>query len=191
MMKWKEYKLDDIFKKVSTKKIPLQKRDCPAYPTNQYSIPARTAATENQGLSCYVPASSCTVLSNKLSVSANGNFCVFWQDSDFTILQDAYALDGKGFELSEDIALYFITVLMFFFSEKYDWNNKAGWEKLKNETIPLPVKEDSLSSKKPVDEIDWEYIQNYIKEIKEIYHTQLEKYTKHVFPDVEKATARA
>lgn len=156
---WKEFKLDEILQKVNTVKIPLKKGDCPTIPTATYIIPARTATVSSQGLSCYVPADFCTVLKNKISVSANGDFCAFWHDSNFTILQDAYALEGKGFELTEKIALFLISIMTHSFSQKYNWNNKPGWEKLRNETIKLPVKES--------EEINWEYMQERISELEQ------------------------
>lgn len=165
---WKEFRLDDIFKKVDTVKIPLKKGDCPVVPTELYTIPARTATANNHGLSCYVPAELCTVLKNKISVSANGDFCAFWHDSDFTILQDAYALEGKNFELTEKIALFLISIMMHSFSSKYNWNNKSGWEKLKNDVIKLPVKETG--------EIYWEYMQERITELEQERITELEQY---------------
>ena len=165
---WKEFKLDEILQKVNTIKIPLKKGECPTIPTVTYIIPARTATVSNQGLSCYVPVDSCTVLKNKISVSANGDFCAFWHDSNFTILQDAYALEGKGFELTEKIALFLISIMTHSFSQKYNWNNKAGWEKLRNETIKLPVKES--------EEIDWDYMQERIAELEQERIAKLEQY---------------
>ena len=165
---WKEFKLDEILQKVNTVKIPLKKGECPTIPTSTYIIPARTATVSNQGLSCYVPVDSCTVLKNKISVSANGDFCAFWHDSNFTILQDAYALEGKGFELTEKIVLFLISIMTHSFSQKYNWNNKAGWEKLRNEAIKLPVKES--------EEIDWDYMQEHIAKLEQEHIAELEQY---------------
>ena len=165
---WKEFKLDEILQKVNTVKIPLKKGECPTIPTSTYIIPARTATVSNQGLSCYVPVDSCTVLKNKISISANGDFCAFWHDSNFTILQDAYALEGKGFELTEKIVLFLISIMTHSFSQKYNWNNKAGWEKLRNEAIKLPVKES--------EEIDRDYMQEHIAELEQEHIAELEQY---------------
>ena len=165
---WKNFRLDEILQRVDVMKIPLKKGDCSTSPTSEYSIPARTATTNNQGLSCYVPASVCTILKNKISVSANGDFCAFWHDSDFTILQDSYALEGKGFELTESVALFLISLMTHCFAQKYNWNNKSGWEKLRNEIIPLPVTEK--------EEIDWDYMQERIEELEQERIEELEQY---------------
>ena len=148
---WNEFKLGDILRKIDTQKILLKKRECSPIKTKEYNLPARTATTQNHGLSCYIPRDCATVLNNCISVSANGDYCAFWHDSEFTILQDSYALQGNGFELTEKIALFLISCMDRAFSSKYNWNNKSGWEKLRNETIKLPVTES--------EEIDWEYMQ--------------------------------
>ena len=165
---WMEFKLDDILKKVDTVKIPLKKGDCPEVPMGDYTIPARTATTKNQGLSCYVPRQCATVLKNKISVSANGDFSAFWHDDEFTILQDSYALDGNGFELSEKTALFIISAMYRALSVKYNWNNKSSWNKIKELEISLPVKE--------TEEIDWQYMEERIAELERERIAELERY---------------
>lgn len=115
---------------VKTNKINIKKGDCPNNPTGKYILPARTATAQNQGLSCYVPINNATILKNKISVSANGDYCAFWHNADFTILQDSYALDGKDFELNSGRALFIISQMNCALKNKYNWANKSGWEKL-------------------------------------------------------------
>lgn len=136
---FKKFLICDVLKKIETKKIYIKKSDCSPFYTNEFNLPARTATTENQGLNCFVPQNIATVLKNKISVSANGDFCAFYHDTEFTILQDSYALDGKGFELNKKRALYIITSMYKALKNKYNWNNKSGWEKIKNELISLPI----------------------------------------------------
>ena len=138
MARFKEYRLGDILQKIETNKLSVKKSDCPSAPDDTHTLPARTATTNNQGLSCFVNSAGATVINNAISVSANGDYCAFWHDSDFTILQDAYALQGKNITLTEQNALYLISAMDKAFQNKYNWNNKSGWNKLKNEAISLP-----------------------------------------------------
>lgn len=165
---WKEFKLGNILQKVDTRKILLKKSECSPIRTEEYNLPARTATAQNHGLSCYVPRDCATVLKDCISVSANGDYCAFWHDSEFTILQDSYALQGNGFKLTEKISLFLISCMDRAFSSKYNWNNKSGWEKLRNETIKLPVTES--------EEIDWNYMQERITELEQERITELEQY---------------
>ena len=52
-------------------------------------------------------------------------------------------------------------------STKYNWNNKSGWEKVRNEIIKLPVKES--------EEIDWDYMEERITELEQERITELEQ----------------
>lgn len=181
----KEFKLNDILEKADTKKIPLKKNECSVFKTKEYDIPARTATTQKQGLSCFVPRDKCTVLKNMISVSANGDYCAFYHDTDFTILQDSYALKGRGYELNETIALYLISAMKRTLGDRYNWNNKSGWEKIKNEVISLPTltNPDNTPVIDPAHKYhpegyipDWEYMQDYIKELEQDYIKELEQY---------------
>lgn len=93
---------------------------------------------------------------NCISVAANGDAPAFYQPHDFTILQDAYVLKFKGEELSDLHYLYFVSLLQKILT-KFDWNNKSGWEKVKQEKIELPINKDGT--------IAFEFMENYIKEL--------------------------
>ena len=164
----KNFLIDDVLQKVDTKRISLKKGDCSDVYTDKYNLPARTASIQNQGLTCYVPREVATVLKNKISVSANGDFYAFYHDNDFTILQDAYALEGKGLELNKYIGLYIVTVLVKVLKVTYNWANKSGWNKIRREYIPLPVKEEYVDKgipKNACEAIDFEYIEKYIADL--------------------------
>ena len=141
---------------VKTNKINIKKGDCPNNPTGKYILPARTATAQNQGLSCYIPINNATILKNKISVSANGDYCAFWHNADFTILQDSYALDGKDFELNSGRALFIISQMNCALKNKYSWANKSGWEKIRNECIELPINNG---------EIDFDFMENFVAEL--------------------------
>ena len=181
----KEFLIDDILSRVNTKKIPLKKSECSTCKTEEFEIPARTATTQNQGLSCYVPRDCATVLKNKISVSANGDYCAFWHDEEFTILQDSYALEGKYHVLNSETALYIISAMHKALAPKYNWNNKSGWEKIRKEVISLPVLIDAETNQPKTDETrqyhkdgyipDWEYMQERIKELEQERIKELEQ----------------
>ena len=168
-VEWGKFKIEDVLEKVETKKINLKKGDCPEYPSGEYILPARTATTQNHGLSCYVPINSGTVLKNKISVSANGDYCAFWHSIEFTILQDSYALKGKGFELNGLRALFIISQMDSVLMPKYNWANKSRWEKIKEEYIKLP---------KVGDLIDFDFMEKFIAELEAERVAELAAYLK-------------
>lgn len=139
----------------------------PKEASGDYNLPAITCTTQNNGISCYVPREKATIFKNCISVAANGDAPAFYQPHDFTILQDAYVLKFKGEELSDLHYLYFVSLLQKILT-KFDWNNKSGWEKVKQEKIELPISKDGT--------IAFEFMENYIKELEAERIKELEAY---------------
>lgn len=139
----------------------------PKEASGDYNLPAITCTTQNNGIACYVPREKATIFKNCISVAANGDAPAFYQQHDFTILQDAYVLKFKGEELSDLHYLYFVSLLQKILT-KFDWNNKSGWEKVKQEKIEIPINKDST--------IAFEFMENYIKELEAERIKELEAY---------------
>lgn len=116
----------------------------PNYSSDEFSLPALTAGIQNQGLNNYVPREGATILKNVISISANGanTGATFFQSKEFTVLQDAYAIEwiDKNNKLNENQFLFFVSAINKAIYGSYEWTNKAGWEKIKNNVIKLPVK---------------------------------------------------
>lgn len=156
-----------MFDKIEYTKLNLKKSTLPKEASGDYNLPAITCTTQNNGIACYVPREKATIFKNCISVAANGDAPAFYQPHDFTILQDAYVLKFKGEELSDLHYLYFVSLLQKILT-KFDWNNKSGWEKVKQEKIELPINEDGT--------IAFEFMENYIKELETERIKELEVY---------------
>ena len=155
---WKEFKVRDLFIKISTKKLKYRTRDLPKIPDAVYNLPASTASVINQGLSVYVPKNGATILSKCLLVLANGDAgTVFYEPKPFTILQDSYALklkqDINKYDIS-NVYLFLASVLTESFHYKFGWDNKAVWSRASDLTIKLPVTKDGQPN--------WQYMDEYI-----------------------------
>ncbi|AGY45185.2 restriction endonuclease subunit M [Lactococcus lactis subsp. lactis KLDS 4.0325] len=120
-------------------------------------LPALTAGVMNQGLAYYVPREGATVLKNVISVSANGtnSGVMYYQPKEFTVLQDSYAIKYRSEQITSRHYLYLVAALQKSIKGKYNWSNKAGWEKIKKESIKLPVS--------PNQSLAFDYIEKYIK----------------------------
>lgn len=168
---WSEYKLIDLFEKVKAKVLKYKTSELPSYPTENYPLPALTAGILNQGLNNYVPHENATVIKNVLSISANGanTGVTFFQNKEFTILQDAYAIRYKKDDYipNEKQYLYLAGTVSKAIYGNYDWTNKAGWEKIKNNTISLPQKEGK---------IDYQFMEDFIAELEQASIAELEAY---------------
>ena len=140
---YKEFRFSDIFEKIDTKKLPYKAGDLPTQPEDGFIIPCLTAGKENQGLARYSPKiKGIETLQNVISVSANGanTGVMFYQDAPFYVLQDAYAIRCKQQQLTENQSLYLIACMSKRIRGHFDWTNKAGWARIKNEQFQIPVK---------------------------------------------------
>lgn len=134
-------------------------------------MPALTAGIQNQGLNNYVPLKDATILKNVITISANGanTGSTFYQSKKFTVLQDAYAIKWIYNEkkLSDRQNLFLVGAITKTIRGNYEWTNKAGWERIKNEKIQLPIKNN---------QIDFNFIEDFVAELEAQRVTELETY---------------
>lgn len=160
----RSFKLDELFEKIQTKKICGKANDFPVYKSEEYTIPLLTAGVDNQGFARYAKRIQCpTILKNVISISANGanTGVTFYQSDEFAVLQDAYAIKLKNMEIpNKQVGLFLAACINKILHENFSWTFKAGWERIKEMSISLPIKESG--------EIDWEYMGKYIKATEKI-----------------------
>lgn len=165
---WKEFKLEELFEKVQVLKTSGKAGDFPKEPDNGHTIPLLTAGILNQGLSRYASEEQCgTILRNVISISANGenSGTAFYQDEEFAILQDAYAIKIKEMEIpSRQAGLFLAACVNKGLTGKYNWSNKASWNNIKSNPIKIPVTGDG----KP----DWSYMNDCMVKLEKL---QIEK----------------
>lgn len=132
----------------------------PNIPTNECVLPALTAGIQNQGLNNYVPRDNATILKNVISISANGanTGATFYQSKEFTVLQDAYAIKWiyTDEKLSDNSYIFLTSSIHKTIYGNYEWTNKAGWERIKNDKIKLPTKNGK---------IDFDFMESFIAEL--------------------------
>ena len=168
---WKEFKVGDLLTKIETKKVPFKALDLPVNPTDNYDLPLVAAGVDNQGRGRYVDSKYATVLHGCLTVSANGanSGATFYQDSDFSILQDAYALElvDKYKSMGMDNIYLFLAAVIRRGLINNDWSNKATWTRVQKTSIKLPV----ISTGEP----DWHYMDSYIAKRAALAHKYVDE----------------
>ena len=160
---WKEFKLEELFEKIDVPNMSARAADFPKEQSAEYIIPLLTCQNTNQGFARFAREEDCNnILQNAISIAANGTAVAFYQPEKFSILQDAYAIHLKnGEELTQETGLFFASAINKLLSENgYCWTNKAGWNKIREEKIFIPVKES--------EEIDWEYMHKYIRAMEKV-----------------------
>ena len=170
-VEWGEFKLGDLFEKIKVKSLKYKTSALPNEATNEFVLPALTAGIQNQGLNNFVPKDGATILKNVISISANGanTGATFYQNKEFTVLQDAYAISWKytNNELTDNSYLFLTGSISKTIFGNYEWTNKAGWERIKSEKIKLPIKDG---------EIDFEFMESFIAELEKECIANLEAY---------------
>lgn len=163
-----------MFEKLNTKKLNYKASELLKNPQKGF-IPALTAGSQNQGLNCYVPKSEATILKNVISLSANGDGIAFFQSGEFTILQDAYAIDFicKPNKISNNHYLFIVGAINKIIG-KYNWNNKSGWNRVKDDKIKLPIKDENLGD--DLENIDFKFMEDFIAELEAQRIAELEAY---------------
>ena len=157
-VEWGEFEMDRLFDKIKVKSLNYKASELPSSATDEFVLPALTAGIQNQGLNNFVPRDSATILKNVISVSANGTGVAFYQSKEFTVLQDAYAIQWKNKKenLSDTQYLFLTTAVLKPIYGNYKWSNKSGWTKVKKEKIQLPIRNG---------EIDLDFMERFVAEI--------------------------
>ena len=155
--KWGKFIVGELFDCETTKGI-ASKNDLV-----EGNIPYVTRSAENNGKSGYCGNADRIVKGNCITIGAEG-FTAFYQENDFVAGNKVYALRHRN--LNNVNALYICTVLNKL-SCLYSFNNARILDKIKQEVISLPIDNNG--------EPDWQYMENYIKEITKLAAKRVEK----------------
>lgn len=147
---FKEFEVGELFDGVSgdtdIKKVHL---DGDGYPVI-------TAGVDNLGVAGYSSVTAKILPANTLTVDMFGN-CYF-RPFEYKMVTHArvFSLCLKDGQLTPETGLFVCTMLKWL-STKYNYSNMCSYNKIKNETIQLPVKSGTD------DDIDWDYMASYVR----------------------------
>ncbi len=159
---WCDFQVGDLFKKVELKikKGSFDKKfDVSEVKTEEFNLPLVNAKHFNNGIMYYGRKSDFEYENMTLDVVQNGAIAtgdVYVQPQDTGVLWDAYLLKPL-FDTNEHVLRFIATSLRKTLKEKYGYDDKCTWEKVKLEFIKLPA----VSADTP----DFAYMENYMKGI--------------------------
>ena len=118
--------------------------------------PVITAGVDNLGVAGYSSVTAKILPANTLTVDMFGN-CYF-RPFEYKMVTHArvFSLCLKDGQLTPETGLFVCTMLKWL-STKYNYSNMCSYNKIKNETIQLPVKSGTD------DDIDWDYMEAYTR----------------------------
>ena len=143
-LEWKEFRMGDLFDRVSTVKLPYKAADLPKEATAENPLPCLTSSFMNQGLNYYAPKENATVLKHVISIPSNSDvYRAYYQSHDFTVLSDAYAIrwNLNDREISAQEYLFMVACINQVTDLPiYSYKNKlGGWNVVQDKYIMLPV----------------------------------------------------
>lgn len=185
MQLFKSFVIDDIFEKVElkSKRNGFDKdKDVSRKRTKEFSVPLVNAKNGDNGIMYYGRPSDFESIEMAIDIVNDGAIStgnVYPQPQSTGILYNAYLIKLKkvSFKYSEKTLIYLSTVMQKAIKHKYSYDNKAGWDKVKKDTIELPVIENSSKKHEyTIEDIDFEYMENTIQKIEKEYFSRLESF---------------
>ncbi len=145
-IEWDEFKLENLFERIKTNKLPFKASELSKEPIDNYTLPCLTSSFQNQGLNYFAPKDNATILKNVISIPSNSDiYRAYFQSKEFTVLSDAYAIEWicDDVKLSQNQYLFTVPCINKVTDLSiYSYKNKlGGWNVVKNKYIKLPIKD--------------------------------------------------
>ncbi len=158
---WNTFKISDLFDKVDTgKKKNFNKvLDVSEEQTDEFDLPLVNAKHGNNGIMYYGRSSEFESEIMTLGVVQNGAIAtgnVYAHIDRTGILGDAYLIKPK-FPTSRLILLFMACVVQKAIKQRFSYDDKAIWDKVKEVSIMLPVTQNH--------EPDWLFMEDYMHNI--------------------------
>lgn len=162
---WKEYLIEDLFEKLDLKfkKEVFNKHfDISEVKTEEFNLPLVNAKHSNNGIMYY--GRDCDFDSSEMTIDivedgAASTGDVYPQPQNTGVLYNAYLVKLIRPTSSSEVLFFISTVLRKCIKDKFGYDNKCTWNRVKKEFIKLPAD----SNGNP----DYAYMENYMKSIME------------------------
>lgn len=170
---WGEFVVGELFDCDTTKTFYPNKSELPEGDT-----PYITRSTYDNGISGYYDDidNEFTIEGNCLTIGAEGGIA-FWQPKPFIAGVKVYTIRHP--RLNELTALVIASILNTN-SANYSYTNARVLAKIKAESIKLPLKPSADPTNYTQEDIDWDYMESFMKTIKEKAQTRLKSLQKSI-----------
>ncbi len=154
-----KFKIKLLYEKVELEKKAFDKRrDSRQIPDSKYSLPLVNAKHGDNGIMYYGDPNVFDSVEMTIDIVQNGAIAtgdVYPQPQRTGILWDAYLIQASHHRDNTETLLYFSTAIAKSIKKKYTYDNKAYWDKVKEDKIVLPVTSSG--------EIDYKFMETYIR----------------------------
>ena len=173
----KEYQpipVGSIFDKPSLsfkKKVFNKKEDISTVKTSEFSLPLVNAKHGQNGIMYYGREEDFDSIEMGIDIVNDGAVStgdVYPQPQKTGVLYNAYLIQFKDFKPTDSILMFMAAVIEKSIKLKFSYQNKAGWEKVKDCLISVPIASDGS--------IDYAFMENYINAIKKQTIARVKEY---------------
>lgn len=161
--KWSNFSCSELFNAKNTGNILARDIE-----DGSGETPYVTASGINNGVVAYIDASKYDIIEGHCILIGGKTFTVTYQSDDF-VSNDShnFVIRTNSYNISDFSYKYLVTVIRSYFGQKYSWNDAVTKDKFFSENIPLPANSNG--------EPDWEYMENYMKNIMQDTQSKLDK----------------
>lgn len=168
---WKQFQIKELFQKceLDCRKTDFNKAtDISTEQTDEFSLPLVNAMHFNNGIMYYGREEDWDSEEMTLDIVADGAAStgdVYAQPQKTGILYNAYLVKPYA-KISAWTLQYLATVVQKCVKDRFGYDNKCTWNKVKEEYISLPV--DGSGSP------DWQYMENYMRNMEQRAHKTID-----------------
>ncbi len=180
-IKWGEFKLGDLFEKLDLKfkkKIFNKQKDISKVQTSEFDLPLVNAKNGDNGIMYYGRSSDFESAEMTIDIVNDGAVStanVYPQPLKTGVLYNAYLIKPK-FTPTRETLLFFTPCIYKAIKLKFSYENKASWNKVKNELISLPLK--PTANAQSLEDIDFDFMEKFIAELEQCRLAELQAYLK-------------
>lgn len=181
---FRDMRIGDLFVKVEAKckKTDFNKRkDTSSEPNDEFCVPLINAKLGDNGIMFYGRAEDWNTQSMCIDIVQNGAVAtgkVYIQPQPTAVLWDAYLIKPIKEGVSEEVLLYFARCIEKITKERFSYEKKATWERIKECKITIPITSDGES--------DFDYMERYIRAIEKLIIADVVKYKDKVIEETRK-----
>ncbi|WJI93593.1 restriction endonuclease subunit S [Helicobacter pylori] len=162
---WQSFRLGDLFEKLDLKfkkKIFNKQKDISKVQTSEFDLPLVNAKNGDNGIMYYGRSSDFESAEMTIDIVNDGAVStanVYPQPLKTGVLYNAYLIKPK-FTPTRETLLFFTPCIYKAIKLKFSYENKASWNKVKNELISLPLK--PTANTQTLDDIDFDFMRTLI-----------------------------
>ncbi|WRE68476.1 restriction endonuclease subunit S [Helicobacter pylori] len=162
---WQSFRLGDLFEKLDLKfkkKTFNKQKDISKVQTSEFDLPLVNAKNGDNGIMYYGRSSDFESAEMTIDIVNDGAVStanVYPQPLKTGVLYNAYLIKPK-FTPTRETLLFFTPCIYKAIKLKFSYENKASWNKVKNELISLPLK--PTANAQTLDDIDFNFMRTLI-----------------------------